>query len=945
MAVYTEAIQKLYVAYFNRPADVEGLNFWEKVLAANNGDISLVSRAHAASPEYQNQVAGKSNYEIVNQIYNNLFNRDADVQGLQFWADRLAEKTFTVDQIVKVIADNASDTEAKDATTYKNKVAAATAFTAELNTVTEIIGYTGDAANAAAKQWLSTVSTTESLNAAVAPAALQATVVAVTNPPVPGQTFTLTAGADAIIGTSADDVINALSVNASGAATTTFSTFDKIDGGAGNDTLNIYTTSGTPGDATATPAVPAVPGNNSVFPTSATVTNVETINIYNAGTAAALADASQFVGATQIWQIGASAAAVTKLGTSTTAGFDGTTTNMSVSAAGESAAVALRNVVESATLTVNGGTAGGTLSSVTVSGTRVDGSDDNTSVSPLTLNMTAGKDVQSVTVNSAVSTVLSVAAASSSAPAKGVQSVDASASAGAIRFNAANATTGVVDANVNTGIRTLKTGTGNDNVSITTTTRVNDTATTTVDETISASVSTGAGNDTINVYTTGEGLTTVDAGAGNDTINVSANSQNVTVIAGAGDDVISFNRGVGAKDVVNGGEGTDYLDIKGTSLIAQDYEILRAVVSNVEGLSLADAAVGVDASKLTQFSEFTVNADGTSIVKVADAQSIVAYGDVTLTTTGYVGGNATTGAGATYAGTLNVYAEGGTAAAGNAAQNNVTVNAHANAIVLDVAAAAATSAVPGAASFVELTGDVKTATVNLTNSVNAATSATATADAVATFVLTTGSAASAAAGADAAGFNQNGALTSLILTGNGQANVTNTVGSKLASIDASGMTGVAAYDATAKVGGLKFVGLDTLAETVKLGGGKDIVTTSSTYNAMDTITGFTLVAGTTAGTVDHAKSDDLIVTGTNFAKTTVTGATLGLALTDAASKDGNSLVFTYGGDTYVFVDNANTAIDSSNTVGTFGADDIVIKLTGTVDLDLLALVLNGNGAI
>ena len=39
MATHTEAIQKLYVAYFNRPADYEGLAFWEKVLTANNGDL------------------------------------------------------------------------------------------------------------------------------------------------------------------------------------------------------------------------------------------------------------------------------------------------------------------------------------------------------------------------------------------------------------------------------------------------------------------------------------------------------------------------------------------------------------------------------------------------------------------------------------------------------------------------------------------------------------------------------------------------------------------------------------------------------------------------------------------------------------------------------------------------------------------------------------------
>ena len=35
MATYTDAIQKLYVAYFNRPADPAGLAFYADKLATN----------------------------------------------------------------------------------------------------------------------------------------------------------------------------------------------------------------------------------------------------------------------------------------------------------------------------------------------------------------------------------------------------------------------------------------------------------------------------------------------------------------------------------------------------------------------------------------------------------------------------------------------------------------------------------------------------------------------------------------------------------------------------------------------------------------------------------------------------------------------------------------------------------------------------------------------
>jgi hypothetical protein len=241
MAVYTDAIQKLYVAYFNRPADYEGLAFWEQVLTANGGNVNAVSAFFAASPEYKDQVAGKSYFQIVNQIYLNLFNRDADVQGLEFWAARLREGTFTVDQIVKVIADNASDTDAKDKTTYANKVAAATAFTAELNTSREIIGYTGDRANEAAKTWLSTVGDTASLNNAIAPSNLQATVNAVAEigNQQDGEQFTLVKGLDTLNGTSGNDVfIGAVSTDAE---VNTLSALDSVNGGTGTDTLRILT--------------------------------------------------------------------------------------------------------------------------------------------------------------------------------------------------------------------------------------------------------------------------------------------------------------------------------------------------------------------------------------------------------------------------------------------------------------------------------------------------------------------------------------------------------------------------------------------------------------------------------------------------------------------------------------------------------------------------------
>jgi len=289
MAVYTAEIQKLYVAYFNRPADFEGLAFWEGVLARTNGDLSLVSSTFANSNEYKEQVAGKSNLAIVNMIYQNLFNREPDTTGLLFWADKLNNRVFTVDQIVKIIADSASDTDAKDKTTLANKVAAATAFSAELNTASEILGYSGNAANNAAKVWLSTVGTAESLAAATQPAALAATVTAVSQvgTQAGGVTSALTKGLDVINGTSGSDtIIGGIDSDTTTAGYTanpelnTLSSVDVINGGTGIDFLKIQHASG------------AVNLGN--------LSNIEIVQIDSAAAAGVTVDSTNTTGVTEL---------------------------------------------------------------------------------------------------------------------------------------------------------------------------------------------------------------------------------------------------------------------------------------------------------------------------------------------------------------------------------------------------------------------------------------------------------------------------------------------------------------------------------------------------------------------------------------------------------------------------------------------------------------------
>ena len=185
---YTTELQKLYVAYFNRPADPAGLEFWNGVVAANGGNTAVVSADFATQAEYKAAYAGMNSTQIITQVYQNLFSHGPDAAGRDYWVKALDDKIFTIDQIVAEVANGALTT---DKTAFNNKVSAATAFTAAVDTAAEKAAYTGDAANAAAKTFIAGITTDASLAAAVTPANLDASVAAVVKA---GTAFTVAVG-------------------------------------------------------------------------------------------------------------------------------------------------------------------------------------------------------------------------------------------------------------------------------------------------------------------------------------------------------------------------------------------------------------------------------------------------------------------------------------------------------------------------------------------------------------------------------------------------------------------------------------------------------------------------------------------------------------------------------------------------------------------------------
>lgn len=184
---YDNAIQQLYVAYFNRPADASGITFWANAMA-NGVTTAQISAAFAASAEYQTEYSQTTYTGVVTQVYSNLFGRAPDSTGLAFWVKALNDKTLTIDNVVDFIARGAQGT---DEAAIAAKVKVATAFTNALDTDAEKAGYAGEAANDAAKALLSGIKTDADATAAIVPAKLDASVAAVVKAGTP---FTLEAG-------------------------------------------------------------------------------------------------------------------------------------------------------------------------------------------------------------------------------------------------------------------------------------------------------------------------------------------------------------------------------------------------------------------------------------------------------------------------------------------------------------------------------------------------------------------------------------------------------------------------------------------------------------------------------------------------------------------------------------------------------------------------------
>lgn len=157
----SDAIVKGYLAYFGRPADPGGLQFWVDATNRTGGDATAMINNFGTSVEYRDMYGQSSSTAVVNSLYQHLFNRDAEKGGLEFWSHHLETGALTLANIAFSVVNAA---QGSDSNIIQEKVDASRHFTANLDTQREVDLYSNNLAALNARKWLSVISNDEAGN-------------------------------------------------------------------------------------------------------------------------------------------------------------------------------------------------------------------------------------------------------------------------------------------------------------------------------------------------------------------------------------------------------------------------------------------------------------------------------------------------------------------------------------------------------------------------------------------------------------------------------------------------------------------------------------------------------------------------------------------------------------------------------------------------------------
>jgi trimeric autotransporter adhesin len=293
VAITQTELHQMYLAYFGRPADFNGMIFY-----TSNPAQTRDTTAESFSNSDESKALYGENFgaDTINKIYLNLFGRDAEVEGLIYWMTEVNSGRLSPAMAAWAILVGAQE---NDKIVVDKKMAVAQAFFDALNTTPEILGYGGAEDALAAFGFLADIDVDTDLDDKLAEVAAFVASITNTTPPTPplgtptaepeeplaelpdledAIDFTDGTTADNLTGTKAADTFFAII----GGDDATGTAGDKADGGEEADTL-ILQIEGSTKDA---------------VPATFTTKGIETIRIRNLSGKDQTIDATKFEGAT-----------------------------------------------------------------------------------------------------------------------------------------------------------------------------------------------------------------------------------------------------------------------------------------------------------------------------------------------------------------------------------------------------------------------------------------------------------------------------------------------------------------------------------------------------------------------------------------------------------------------------------------------------------------------
>ncbi|OHY98650.1 DUF4214 domain-containing protein [Salinicola sp. MIT1003] len=156
-SISLSTVQSLYVAYYGRPADPAGLSYWAQRLEDNGGDTTAIIKAFGDSAEYVDRFSDSDSATLVNNLYRQLFGRDAEDTGRDFYVNMLESGEKSLAEIALTISNAA---QGSDSEVFAGRVEVADAFTKELDTAEEIAAYSTERGIGIGKNYLEEVTVT-----------------------------------------------------------------------------------------------------------------------------------------------------------------------------------------------------------------------------------------------------------------------------------------------------------------------------------------------------------------------------------------------------------------------------------------------------------------------------------------------------------------------------------------------------------------------------------------------------------------------------------------------------------------------------------------------------------------------------------------------------------------------------------------------------------------